>query len=77
MAPLTDKIYEELFPGTPWRKPLDVTTTSGAHGFACRFCLARNGLRALDVGNLPQTIEEFNKHMEENHPNDQTPGNRQ
>lgn len=56
------------YPYVAWREPLRVTVPGrGVKGLACRFCLAMFGLKAEDVSCLPQTQEEFEKHMKENH----------
>jgi hypothetical protein len=56
------------FPQVPWREPLHVTVNGvGATPFGCRLCIAIRGLKGRDVGSLPQTREEFDKHMAERH----------
>lgn len=67
-----EKLYER-FPLIPWREPLPVTVTeTGARGYGCRMCIAKYGLKARDVAKLAQTLEEFQKHMEECHREDRS-----
>ena len=50
-----------------WEEPVPVHTTSGDSGFACRVCIAKNGLKSRDVKLLPKTREEVAQHIEEAH----------
>lgn len=56
----------ERYPFVPWREPLPVQTED-ACGFGCRICIALRGLKGADVGELPQTMEEFALHMKTAH----------
>jgi len=58
---------EQKFPRIKWREPLRVASPQGV-GLACRFCIARVGLKAPDIPALPQTIHEFHSHMRTYHP---------
>lgn len=59
---------EKRFPDVDWRKPLPVTTTGGASTkFACRFCIARYGMKEADVVRQPKTRAEFEAHMKQEH----------
>ena len=46
--PLTDAGLEMLFPSVPWRDPIRISDFDGDFGFACRFCIARHGIRGCD-----------------------------
>jgi hypothetical protein len=59
--------FELEYPGLPWREPLLVKVPGVGDGLACRLCVAKHGLRGNDVVKLPQTREEFDKHMAEQH----------
>lgn len=70
--PITDdavwELFEKCHPEKPWRQPIDVSTFSKtATGLGCRICIARFGLKGENVARLPQTIEEFARHMQEYH----------
>jgi hypothetical protein len=56
---------ETRYPFIPWRTLLPVRTPS-RHGYGCRLCIAREGLRAQD-GKLFQTAAEFDQHLREKH----------
>lgn len=59
--------YEQNYPWISWRDPQLIVTGNG-QGLACRYCVALHGLRGSEVGNLPQTYEEFERHMADFHP---------
>lgn len=63
-----EQVFETTCPWIPWRQPVTVETPSARTDFACRFCIAMLGLRGEDVGKLPATREEFDRHMASNHP---------
>ncbi len=52
-------------PAIEWTEPLPTQTLDGKSGLACRFCIAIVGLKGRDVSKLPQTREEFDRHMKE------------
>jgi hypothetical protein len=45
--PLTDAELEKLFQSVPWRDPIRISDFDGNFGFACRFCIARHGIKRL------------------------------
>jgi hypothetical protein len=63
---LTELELETILPSIDWRAPLPVTTQS-ASGLGCRYCIAMRGLKGSVVGELPQTDEEFERHMRDVH----------
>jgi hypothetical protein len=58
---------EEKYPQIAWRKPLHIAAPQGK-GLACRFCIARYGLRTQQIPALPQNVAEFHAHMKDFHP---------
>ena len=66
---ITDSELEEKFPQIDWRSPLKIFTPSH-RGIACRYCLAKYGLREMEVGGLPQNMDEWELHMKREHSND-------
>lgn len=67
MAETIEELLERKFTRIEWRKPLHVASPQGK-GLACRFCIARHGLRAADIPSLPQNVAEFHAHMNAFHP---------
>lgn len=63
----TETDLERRFPFIPWRSPLPARRPDGISGLACRFCIALRGLKAREIGALPQTESEFERHMREAH----------
>lgn len=59
---------EALYPGIPWREPIAVSNGWSSTEWACRICIGTYGLRGTDIDRLPQTQDEFEKHMVEFHP---------
>lgn len=57
------------FPSVPWREAVPITVAGNppTTGLGCRLCIAMKGLKAAEVGKLPQTAEEFKKHLDECH----------
>lgn len=66
----TDADLEAGIPYIAWREPIPVSSPT-ASGLGCRLCIARNGLRAADVGALFQTVEEHQDHIASVHPKEQ------
>lgn len=65
---MTDRELEREYPWIAWREPWLVSVIEGPAGrLACRLCIARFGLRAEDVGQLPADREAFDRHMREAH----------
>jgi hypothetical protein len=63
----TDAELEQKYPWIEWREPLPITRTDGAKCFGCRLCIAKYGLKAQAIPQQPQTLEEFEYHMETAH----------
>lgn len=59
--------FEVHYPAICWRKPIEVTVPGVGRGLACRVCVGSRGLKGSDVGKLPKTEDEFQKHMQEVH----------
>jgi hypothetical protein len=66
--PLTDAELEKLFQSVPWRDPIRISDFDGNFGFACRFCIARHGIRGCDVPSLSMSAREVRRHIREHHP---------
>src|SRR5262249_48288169 len=64
----TDAELEMLFPSVPWRDPIRISDFSGNFGFACRFCIARHGIRGCDVPSLSMSAREVRRHIRQHHP---------
>jgi hypothetical protein len=62
-----DAAIMSRFPSIPWLTPIPVRLFSGEHGFACRLCVARTGLKGAEVKSLPKTAEEVLAHIESVH----------
>ena len=65
---LTDAELEMLFPSVPWRDPIRISDFDGDFGFACRFCIARHGIRGCDIPSLSMGAREVRRHIREHHP---------
>jgi hypothetical protein len=63
--PLTDAGLEMFFPSVPWRDPIRISDLNGNFGFACRFCIARHGIRGCDIS---MGAREVRRHIREHHP---------
>ena len=66
--PLTDAKLEMLFPSVPWRDPIRISDVYDNFGFACRFCIARYGIRDDDIPSLSMSAREVRRHIREHHP---------
>lgn len=64
----TDAEWERKLPEIKWRDPAPITSTDGARGYACRFCLARYGIYGSKIAQLPKTRAEHEAHMTQYHP---------
>lgn len=62
-----DRALEQAFPWIEWRKPV-LVSTEGAQGYVCRYCIARYGLRADQLGEKATTLDECTAHIERVHP---------
>jgi hypothetical protein len=56
---------EMLFPSVPWRDPIRISDLDGNFGFACRFCIARHGIRGRDI---LMSAREVRRHIGVHHP---------
>src|SRR5215831_11918662 len=56
---------EMLFPSVPWRDPIRISDLDGNFGFACRFCIARHGIRGRDIS---MSAREVRRHIGVHHP---------
>jgi hypothetical protein len=56
---------EMLFPSVPWRDPIRISDLDGNFGFACRFCIARHGIRGCDIS---MSAREVRRHIGVHHP---------
>ena len=65
---LTDAKLEMLFPSVPWRDPIRISDVYDNFGFACRFCIARYGIRDDDIPSLSMSAKEVRRHIGEHHP---------
>src|SRR5262249_15959870 len=65
---VTDAELEMLFPSVPWRDPIRINDLGGDFGFACRFCIARHGIRGCDIPSLSMSAREVRRHIREHHP---------
>ena len=66
--PLTDAELEMVFPSVPWRDPIRISDLDGNFAFACRFCIARHGIRGCDIPSLSMSAREVRRHIREHHP---------
>lgn len=55
------------FPEIPWSEPVRVTLFSGEGGYACRVCVALEGLKGIEVPELPDDPEAVRQHFAEAH----------
>lgn len=67
---ISDDELQARFPEVPWRRSLPVTSLDDpqVQGLACRFCIARFGLKGCQIGRLPQSEDDFIRHMLQFHP---------
>lgn len=65
-TPKFETYLEKQFPWIDWRRPLRIASPQGV-GLACRFCIARKGIKAEEIPALPQNIKEFHAHLKEFH----------
>jgi hypothetical protein len=66
---ISDAELMARWPDVPWRRALPVSSLERpVKGLACRFCVARFGLKGAEIGNLPQTEDDFIRHMLQYHP---------
>jgi hypothetical protein len=60
---IPDSTLLARWPSIPWHEPIAVNGR-----FACRICIARNGLKGTEIGKLPLTAEEIIDHIAVEHP---------
>jgi hypothetical protein len=64
----TDAELREFFPEIEWDEPAMISLVGEEEQhFGCRLCVGRFGLKGQDVGQLPTTREEWQKHQDEFH----------
>lgn len=56
-----------LYPDIPWYEPVIIQHTSGGTFFACRICIALEGLAGSDMSGVPETPDEWIEHMAVRH----------
>jgi hypothetical protein len=54
--------FERLYPHIAWREPIAVTL-GDVQGYACRLCLALDGLKGTDVHRLLPTPDAVRAHL--------------
>ena len=56
---MPDSELRASYPAIPWDQPIRLAIASEFDGWACRYCIAREGLTALDVlaGNVPYVFQ--------------------
>lgn len=64
---LTEAILEASNPGVPWREPVYIVGADGAHGYACRYCIAQRGIKGHEIAALPKNPEAIILHLEREH----------
>lgn len=62
---MTLEELEESFGWVNWRTPVSILVAGGEGGqcFACRVCIATNGIKATEVTDWPQTYQEWEEHF--------------
>ena len=61
------KELERCFPLIDWRKPVEMVDEKNNHGLGCRICIAKQGINARQIKNLPKTMADHKKHLKESH----------
>jgi hypothetical protein len=59
--------YRHMFPEIKWGEPVEVTVPDVAHGYACRVCIAKNGLKGRQVKGLPRDRDTVVRHILQAH----------
>lgn len=62
-----EKRLESDYPGIEWREPIPVRHPGGEQRYACRICIAQNGLKGSEVYKLWKTPELAREHIKEAH----------
>lgn len=63
----TDGDLRVQYPAIPWDEPIPVKVGGQPERLACRFCIARSGLRASDRSMQFDTRREFDDHFQREH----------
>lgn len=63
MSAAATRELEQLYPWVRWREPIKVTDARMRTHFACRVCIALNGLNETDVTRQPRTKREWEAHF--------------
>jgi hypothetical protein len=58
---------ERRFPSIPWRTPVKIHKAGGGPGYACRVCVAANGISGPEIPRLPNDPEPVREHLREAH----------
>ena len=70
---MTDQDYEKNFCWIPWREPATIIIPPTIQVLACRYCIARKGLRAAEIDMSDYvflTREQALRHLSQDHPNE-------
>ncbi len=59
--------WAQAFPHIRWSEPVRVEVTGGDWGYACRICIAQDGLAGSEVHRLTQDAERVREHIENEH----------
>jgi hypothetical protein len=62
----SDAQIEHSYPFIKWREPLLIESVYGS-ALGCRLCIAKRGIRAIDVPSLPQDKAQFDEHLAADH----------
>jgi hypothetical protein len=65
--PWTLPELERRFPGIAWTVPMAVSLSEAATRYACRVCIASQGLRGNEVDLLPTDPAVVVQHLKEHH----------
>jgi hypothetical protein len=64
---LFDCIIQTHYPNMPWGEPTTIYQFPLGARYACRLCIAREGLKGAEVALLPTSAEEVKQHIKEYH----------
>jgi hypothetical protein len=66
-----DSALERSYPFIKWREPITMSLLGdGSVRYACRFCIARHGLRGWEIPGLPRNRHEIVLHIQQEHADD-------
>lgn len=61
--------FQAAYPWIKWREPVHVALRDGsAGGYACRLCIAYNGLKGSEIAEKVMSEAECRAHIEREHP---------